>query len=288
MKGMGPPGMSMGMSGGAVDGLLNSRLTAPLLQYSIGIFPHLAMVKKVNLQSDFKRAGAKKMELWYGPLDMISVDEKKKKPNSAIIAMDPQGTTFMNQAKGFPTNLTILRGQVGLKYQDGSVADAKTGVYSHHVVFVDTYKRPRVIAACPGKTGVPAIPISVVLATGEDKNYYQYAAETEGFDGGYFVGKDDAIWFTSELVNYANKNQTVYAVAEFDFIDGKAKLDVSSETLSVSQCDGGIGIRPPPGQKVFEIASKAMTVESDGNVFGVRKWFPPGLNVANWFRRSPS
>jgi hypothetical protein len=272
MKGMSGAGGMMGM-GGTTDALLNSRLTAPALQYAIGIFPKMSMVKRIPQQSTFKKAGAKKLTVWYGPLELPSVEEKKKHPNSAIIAMDPQGTVFMNQAKGFPGDITMVNGSVTLKYQDGSEANAKTGVYAHHVVFIDTNKRPRVVASCPGKTGTPPVPVSVMLATGEDRGLYQYAPESETFDGGYYVGKEDGIWFTSELVNYASRNQTVYAVAEFDYIEGKSKKDVTSETLSVSQCDGGIGIRPPKGAKIFEVTGKPMTVETDGEIFGIRKCF---------------
>jgi hypothetical protein len=199
--------------------------------------------------------------------------ERKKHPANTVISMDPQGTVFMNQAMGFPNDITILHGQLKLLYQDGKLADTKSGIYNHHVVFIDTNKRPLAVVACPGQSAKPAVPVSVMLATGEDGAIYDYAPDDAKFNGGYYVGKDHGIWFTSELVNYSNENKTVYAVAEFDYVDGKGKFDVTSETLSVSQCDGGIGIHPPKGQTKFEVESKSMKVEHDGSLFGIRKAF---------------
>jgi hypothetical protein len=185
--------------------------------------------------------------------------------------MDPQGTVFMNQAVGFPGDITVLHGTVRLKYQDGTPAGTKTGIYNHHVVFADINKRSLALVACSGKSAKPTVPISVMLATGEDNSIYEYAIEKAGFNGGYYIGKDHGMWFTSEIVNYSNENKTVYAVVEFDYVDGKGKTDVSPETLGVSQCDGGIGLRPPKGQKKFEFESKAMRLQHDGALFGVRK-----------------
>jgi hypothetical protein len=196
---------------------------------------------------------------------------KKKNPNNAIIAMDPQGTVFMNQASGFPGDITMLHGTVRLKYEDGTPADTKSGVYNHHVVLADVNKRPLALVACQGQSARPAVPISVMLATGEDNNIYEYAVEREDFSGGYYIGKDHGMWFTSELVNYSNENKTVFAVVDFDYVEGKGKTDVSSETLGVTQCDGNIGLRPPKGQKKFNLESKAMKLEHDGALFGVRE-----------------
>jgi len=179
----------------------------------------------------------------------------------------------MNQATGFPSDITILRGLVSLKYENGTIANVKNGVYNHHTVFVDTAKRPIAVSSCPGKAAHPAVPVSVMVATGEDGNIYHYAPEDPSFSGGYNVGKSDGIWFTAEIVNYWNVKKQVYAIAEIDYVPGIAKMDVTSETLSVTQCDGSVGIRPPPGQKKFSMESKPMKVEHDGNIFGVRKFY---------------
>jgi len=184
--------------------------------------------------------------------------------------MDPQGTVFMNQVTGFPGDITILHGVVRLKFEDGTIAEAKTGVYNHHVVFADTNKRPLALVACPGQAAKPVIPISVMLGTGEDNSVYEYTPDSTDFSGGYYVGKDHGLWFTSELVNYSSENKTVYAVVDFDYVEGKEKVDVSPETLGVSQCDGSIGLRAPKGEKKFEFKSKSMKFQHDGALFGIR------------------
>jgi hypothetical protein len=199
------------------------------------------------------------------------LQEKKKSPNSNIIGMDPQGTSFINQAAAFPKDITILNAVVKLKYEDGKIASVANGIYNHHVAFADTNKAPPGLVACPGAKAKAGLPISVFVATGEDGNSYTYSVDTADFDGGYFIGKDDGIFLTAEIVNYTNNTKKIYAVVDMTFTNGRAKLDVSSETLSVTQCDGSIGIRPKDGQKKFTVESKNMTVQMDGYIFGVRK-----------------
>jgi hypothetical protein len=57
-----------------------------------------------------------------------------------------------------------------------------------------------------------------------------------------------------------------------NYINGKSKDDVSAESLSVTQCNGAIGIRPKGGEKKFSVASQQMTVQMDATIFGVRKY----------------
>jgi hypothetical protein len=57
-----------------------------------------------------------------------------------------------------------------------------------------------------------------------------------------------------------------------EYIPGKTKYEVSTEAISVTQCDGtGTGIKPQAGQKKFGETSKEMTIQTDGLLFGSSK-----------------
>ncbi|KAF2664895.1 hypothetical protein BT63DRAFT_459512 [Microthyrium microscopicum] len=268
MGGMG--GMTSGMSGGLIDYMLQSEATPALLQMSIGYMEKTRLAKTMAAEATMKRPGVKRMQLWYGPFDVVTAADRKKTPNSNLQGMDPAGTTFATQAENFPGDMTVLKGSVSLVYEDGSPADVNTGVYNHHVVFADTAKRPVALVSCPNQKAKFTLPISVFLAVGEDGGKYLYAQDDPTFDGGYYVAKGDIMYLTAELVNYTNEKKLVYAKVDFEYLPGKGKLEVTSENLSVTNCDGSIGIRPEKGQKKFSVASKGMTFQRDGYMFGIR------------------
>jgi hypothetical protein len=115
--------------------------------------------------------------------------------------MDPQGTSFINQAAAFPKDITILNAEVKLRYEDGTLAGVGNGIYNHHVVFADAHKAPLALVACPGREAKAGLPISVFVATGEDGNSYRYTNDASDFDGGYYIGARDDIFLTAEIVN---------------------------------------------------------------------------------------
>jgi hypothetical protein len=79
MGGMGGGMMGMG-GGGTVDNLLGSGLTAPALQLAVGIFPKMPLYKKVDSVSKLQKQGAKKMSVWYGPLQLPSLEVFRSLP----------------------------------------------------------------------------------------------------------------------------------------------------------------------------------------------------------------
>jgi hypothetical protein len=72
--GGGVSGGMTGMGGGFNDQMMGSSITAPALQYTVGIFPKLELYQKINSVSKFKKRGAKKLSLWYGPLELPSLE----------------------------------------------------------------------------------------------------------------------------------------------------------------------------------------------------------------------
>jgi hypothetical protein len=148
----------------------------------------------------------------------------------------------------------------------------ESGVYNHHVVFADAHKTPLPFVACPGAKAGGSMPISIFSAAGEDGGQSRYTTDDPAFSSGYYVPKGDRIFLTTELVNYTNNTKTVYAVLDMEYLQGKTKYEVSTEAISVTQCDGtGTGIKAQPGVMKFGATSKNMTIQMDGLLFGARK-----------------
>lgn len=174
-------------------------------------------------------------------------------------------------------------------YKDGSLADVDTGVYNHHVAFADSKKSPILLTTCPGALPRASLPLSVFAGVAEDKGSYTYATKDGQLDSGYYIGKGDGVFLTAEFVNYTNDTKAVYALVDMEYIPGRANLDVTLESLSVTQCDGtGLGIRPNTGQKKFGATGKEMAIQYDGYLFGIRKFLARRVrNRSNpWSRRS--
>jgi hypothetical protein len=139
------------------------------------------------------------------------------------------------------------------------------------------------IASCPGQPAKSSLKVQVFAGVGEDKGRYVY---TDGnanstIPGGYYVAKNDKIFMTTELVNYSNQEKQIYMIIDIEYTSGKVAngYDVTSETLSVIQCDSeSKAIRPQGDQKKFSVTSKNMTLNVDGYIMNQRKSAP--LNVA--------
>jgi len=153
-------GMSAGgMGGGLSDFFLQSSMTQPLLNTFIGVLPTMPMIKKnLDMPSTYKRPGAKKANLVFGPYEIVDAATRKKIPNKNIIAMDPGGTTFMNKVTNFPSDIGLLDAVVKLVYEDGSPATVDNGIYNHHIAFQDTSKKPPAMVACPGQAAKNSVP----------------------------------------------------------------------------------------------------------------------------------
>ncbi|KAF2670691.1 hypothetical protein BT63DRAFT_439670 [Microthyrium microscopicum] len=273
-SGMSGGGMSGGgMAGGLADILLQSPYTQKLLNMVVGVFPVMKTAKSdLNMPSTFKRQGAKKANIRFGPFDIVDAKTRAKTKNPSLLAMDPGGTSFMNKITDFPKDISLLDAVVKLVYEDGSPAAVANGIYNHHVAFLNTAKLPPAMAACPGQAAKLGVPVSVFVATGEDGNSYNYTPDLPGFNSGYYIGPNDGIAVLAEIVNYTNETKKVYASVDYNYVSGKPKYDVSSVTLSVTQCNSNanVGIKPEKGQMVFGMASKNMTVQMDGYIFAVR------------------
>jgi hypothetical protein len=190
--------------------------------------------------------------------------------------MDPQGTSWQNILGNFPGDMTILSTETFLVYQNGSAAGVNTGIYNHHIAIADLTRPLVLIASCPGEPPKSSLRVQVFAGVGEDKGRYVYTdgQANSSLPGGYYVAKNDKIFMTTELVNYSNQEKQIYMIIDIEYTPGKVAngYDITSETLSVVQCNSeSKAIRPPGDQKVFSVSSKNMTLNVDGYIINQRK-----------------
>jgi hypothetical protein len=185
-------------------------------------------------------------------LELTYVQEKKRMRKMANpLGMDPLGTTWFSWATDFPTDISILRSNVTLKYKDGSIATVSSGVYDHHAVFMNANKAAWPLFKCPNTNPVPSTPVPIIAAAGEDGGGTDFVTQGDKLDTGFYIWPKDRIFFAGEIVNYTNNTKEVFAEIGMQYLSRKTKFDTSAENLSVSQCEKcGVGIRPPAGQEI--------------------------------------
>ncbi|KAF2435217.1 hypothetical protein EJ08DRAFT_656841 [Tothia fuscella] len=216
------------------------------------------------------REGVKRKRIYYGPYT-LRPSNTKKAWNPA--QMDPNSETFNYIATGIPLDATLLFSSNTLQYIDGKIADQASGVYNHHVAFIDLNKSTPLFSSCPGPAAMFTKTPSTIMGASEEIGQSAYSTPDGKFNSGYYIGKNDKIIMSGEVVNYTNDTKVIYSVSDIEYIPGRpvGSLDVFVQILSVSQCDGGnIMLHAPEGKKVFSFESKNMTVLHDGYILSRR------------------
>jgi hypothetical protein len=181
--------------------------------------------------------------------------------------MDPNGNTFGGMISGLPKDVTLLFQNTTLQYENGTIADQSTGVYNHHVAFMDPTKRGAQLFACKGR-GVVASPPAPIAAS-EDVGFSLYTTKDWKFNSGYYIGKSATILAMGEVVNYSTEPKKIYVVSEIEYVPGKpaGSMDVSIQVLSVNQCESlNIALQAPSGQKVFTFKSQNIELLQNGYI----------------------
>jgi hypothetical protein len=155
----------------------------------------------------------------------------------------------------------FLSGSTYVTYEDGSRADVATGVYNHHIAVVDVGKTNILPFDCKwnmtaimegvgsgflatGATmggakgheavakhalsrlskrqiGLPGSPVSQIFGSGDDGSALNYFANEGNFKAGYYIGKNDIMLHTTEVINYKNTSQTIYLTADVEYVPGR-------------------------------------------------------------------
>jgi hypothetical protein len=154
--------------------------------------------------------------------------------------MDPAGTAWMHIAGDYPTDITILRAETSAVFSDETRARAQTGIYNHHIAFVDVSKRPPEVTRCTTRSGETPGRQSIFMGNPEDVAPTYYRVQEGNLQTGYYLAKGQPVLTTGDLVNYTNETKTVFVRAVFDYLEGKPPglADTSLQTFRLAECDG--------------------------------------------------
>jgi hypothetical protein len=175
----------------------------------------------------------------------------------------------MSMISGICNDCTVLAGHARMVYKNGTQTGISNGVYGHHFITVDL-GRPQILPpafpACANRfagsnlggasplggvlSGIQGknshgshqkrqMPgISVFVAKGGDDGKSIFTAVNSTVKSGFYIGKQDSILFTAELVNYDPIPKEVYFSLDYEYIPGRPQglLDVGMGTLDVTGC----------------------------------------------------
>jgi hypothetical protein len=123
--------------------------------------------------------------------------------------MDPNGISFVRNVEGgICADCTVLTTKADVVFANGTRADISSGVYLHHVIFMNVGKSQEPwISACPQTANSPAAPAKSVTPVASfaggaiDEFTDWFATKDAKTDGGYHVAAKDSFLMQAELVN---------------------------------------------------------------------------------------
>jgi hypothetical protein len=237
----------------------------------VGLLPVQEPFKREFGVPTIKKPGVKKLTLWYGPFTIKALNETIEDPDGSIpisISMDPAGTGWVAPTSGIPKDITVLRTNASIILKNGAKATIADDVYLHHLLFFDRQKPIAEVLGCDG-SNVSPYPLSLFMAGSEDVGGGIFTTPDGTLNSGYYIGKQDDLIMTGDVVNLANVTQHVYAAAEIEYVEGRAPdlMEASILMTNVGQCDGDMGIfQAPEGQTKFTVNGTDMDVLNDGYI----------------------
>jgi hypothetical protein len=179
--------------------------------------------------------------------------------------MDPAGTAYKYLAgPDFPRDLFVIDTHSQLLNETWQKAIAEDGLYNHHLPFIDMSTKNEPWLACNG-TPVRGIPgVASFMAVGSEDIDAHWSSDSKLIKAGYYLDKNDTITINLDVVNYYNRERTIYTVSEMEYFPGMTKgfLNTQSDVLPVGMCDGidsylaATKIHAPKDQKKFTLSGK--------------------------------
>jgi hypothetical protein len=200
--------------------------------------------------------------------------------------MDVKSDILVRTLKGLPNNAAILSGRLDTIFEDGSRADAKGGVYIHHLLVADVGKTSAPFALCPGghnqKKFVPWLASHIVesigaglIQAGNDQvaSPTIYASPKGPLKSAFLTGFDDVFLLEAEIVNYNPENTTIYLQMEAEYLPDIPSdyLDASALVFSATGCSSP-GYRPPENNPKYNFTSEPFIMDRDGYILNMRKY----------------
>jgi hypothetical protein len=189
--------------------------------------------------------------------------------------MDPAGTAWTSIAGDFPTDISILRADSRIVFADGVRARAQTGVYTHHLGFVNIMNKLPEITRCNSRDSELPGRMDIFIGSAEETSPGLYKIPSADKKSAYHLKKGSPILITVDVVNYTNDEKVVYVEADIDYVEGKLPetSETSVQTWRLAECqkDDYLVVDIPAGQNKFTLSSKNMTVLTSGYIFNGSK-----------------
>lgn len=187
--------------------------------------------------------------------------------------MDPAGTGYQNLAgDDFPRDAMFVDASTTFLNETFQKAYVDDGLYNHHIVWYDQSKTNPSFVSCNGKRA-RSMPMSIFMGSGSEETDGMYNHGGGAVKSGYYIGKKDVINFGMDIVNYHDRERTVYMSNEIEYIPGKPADYTDSQThvITMGMCDGGnammgaMNIHAPKDKKRFTMTgNKPIVVEKEG------------------------
>jgi len=226
---------------------------------------------KVEKLKPLVRPDATRVRITYGPYKIRASGSKVKVGNS--FSMDPAGTGYQNLAgDDFPRDATFVDASTTLLNETFQKAYVSDGLYNHHIVWYDQSKSNPSFVSCNGKRAM-TLPMSIFLGAGSEEVDGMYRHMGGEVKSGYYIGPKDVINFGMDIVNYQDRERTVYMANEIEYLPGKPEgyTDAQTHVLTMGMCDGGnarmgaMHIHPPQDKKQFTLTgNQPIVVDKEG------------------------
>jgi hypothetical protein len=197
------------------------------------------------------------------------------------MSMDPSGTSYTDPvAADFPKDVLILTSSTQIVNKEFKPVSTAEGIYTHHATFLNFVKRSPNWFACDGKP-VPGNTAWTIVA-GAGSETIEFPAPNNTIRSGNYVGKEDPLVLSIDLVNYNAEDQDVFVQSELEYVNGWPKGFAHGETrqIPVGVCDStsawdkAVNIHPPKGVKKFELkGQKDMEILADGYLRATCKFY---------------
>lgn len=171
---------------------------------------------------------------------------------------ETQTVTAAPSGSQFCGDCTVLAGQIILKYLDGSIANASTGVYVHHILTTGLKSAPSFVRSCSNLAGG-----SGFVGNGDDNSNEPvlYASKDGTLQSGFWVSPSDRFMAQFVLVNYNAQPKQVEIYYDLEYLPGHVGKSVISSLISASCA----GIKTSKTSAV-NTTSSPMTFTQDGHI----------------------
>ena len=224
--------------------ILQSSVQSRSVRLADDIFPKNALqsevlkpVKTEQLQP-LLRQDAKRVRLFYGPLNIYGKEERKHATTRQDDKITSEGMEFTRRLGGFCNNCMVLAGKADLHFLNGTRATISHGVYNHHLLIMDKDKVTLPWYLCPDQTDLGRSRYAGFMITGVAEATNYYSAPNSTVKAGYWIGDQLQKTFilNAQLINYREHTTPVYVTTDVEYVEGRQGnyVDASMSLLSVT------------------------------------------------------